>query len=409
MRTEPEIRPAADADVAEMYDVLCLVFGGAPTADDLAAERSVLEIDRALAAHADGRIVGCLAAYSHDLSVPGGALPVAGTTWVGVLPTHRRQGVLRRMMAAHLRDVAARGEPVAALWASEAPIYGRFGYGQAMEQLGFDIDLRGVGWRGDPDATVVRLVDRSTAAPLLDPVWQEVRRQRPGLHARNDVWWAYQVLSTREETRGGAPNKHVAVAERDGTPVGYAVYGTVEGEEDGLPTGRVQVTEVAGVDPDAEEAVWRYLCAHDLSTTLRAPHRPADDVLPWRVTDPRRVRRTVGEGLWVRLVDVPAALRARGWADAVSVTLQVHDPLLDTNDRTWRLQAGPGDVTCEPADGASPDLVAPVAALGAAYLGGVPLERLARAGSVRVHRAAALTALDAALRVPLQPWAPEVW
>ena len=408
------LRPLTPDDFAAAWQLLQIAFGDKGDDEDVAAEQSVFEYDRSVGAFSDGDLVGCLSAWSFELSLPHGALPAAGTTWVAVSPTHRRRGVLRALMDAHLGDVARRGEPLAALWASEAPIYGRFGYGSAAERLRLTVDLPRLHWRDDVDVAdaQIRLVRLDDAETLLDPIYEAVRRRRPGMHRRGSkAWWHYKALSTREEAMDGASVKAVAVASVDGEPAAYAIYGLTEHwpSNTGTPAGTITVHELAGVDDAAEASLWRYLCSHDLVTTLKASLVPADVTLPWLVTDPRRVGRQLYDALWLRIIDVPAALTARGWHDSAQLTVQVIDDVFASNDDTWRLEVAPEGAVCERAPDAEPDVTMTVESLGALYLGGTPLARLTSAGRVRVRDRRAADELDRALWVRYLPWAPEVW
>ena len=404
------IVPLAEDDLPIAFDLLLWAFGADADPGDLDAERSVFEFDRSLAAWDGHDLVGCLSTWSFDLSIPGGELPAAGTTWVSVAPTHRRRGILRSLMSRHLTDAWHRGDPLAALWASEASIYGRFGYGMAVERLMMTLDLRNLQWSAQavsPEVTVHRLL-LDHAEEVLDPIYEQARQRRPGLHRRSRTWWHYQVLSTRKDALRGANHKFVAVAECDDEPIAYAVYGIDNSSSQGQADNTVVVIEMAGVDTAAETAMWRYLTAHDLATSLKASMRPVDDPLPWLVTDMRHARREVGDSLWVRILDLPRVLSARSWAESIALTIEVRDDVVSANAGCWRLETSADGASCERTDG-PPDVSLDVRELGAVYLGGIALSRLVKAGLVDVYDWGALDALDGALRIPEAPWAPEIW
>ncbi|WP_370325007.1 GNAT family N-acetyltransferase [Euzebya sp.] len=411
---ELPLRPIGPDEFTAAADLLAFVFASDFTSADHDAERSVFEYDRSLATFDGEQLVGSLSAYSFDMSVPGGSARVGGTTWVGVAPTHRRRGLLARAMTQHLRDVAERGEPLAALWASEASIYGRFGYGPAIEGQRVEVEVDGpVTWldTAPPPPTSVSFVPLAEAAEVLDPIYTAARGRRAGLHARSQTWWHFQVLSTRKDAMGGLPRKYVAVAEVDGQPAAYAVYGLAEGPErtSGRPHAVLTLIEMAGVDAQAEASMWRYLLSHDLVQTVDARRRPVDDVLPLLLADSRRVVRRPGDALHVRVVDLPAALRARSYVDSAGVTIEVHDGLLEANDGTWRVEVAPEGVSVEPAEVSDADLRMDVKALGALYMGDVRLGRLAAAGMVDVLNPAVVPAVEAAFTAAEAGWAPEVW
>lgn len=406
------VRPFTAAEFTTAYQLLMLAFGDGEDDKDLEAERSVFELDRSLATFDGDEMVGCLGTYSFDMSVPGGSLPVAGTTWVGVSPTHRRRGVLAGMMRRHLDDIAARGEPLAALWASETAIYGRWGYGLAVERLVCTVAVDG-GLRFEdtapPPATSVSLVPLPEAYEVLDPIYEACRRRRAGMHARSEAWWGFQALGTRPASRWGAPTKYVAVAEVDGQDAAYAIYG-VKGDFSaaGRPAGSLRVIEMAGTDPVAEAALWRFLLGHDLVGEVLA-RRPVDDPLPLLLTDSRRVDRQPRDALHVRIVDLPAALRGRAYAESVGFTVEVSDSVLEANDGTWRVEVAAEGASVEPAEGSTPDLRMGIRAVGSLYMGDIGLRRLVAAGMVEVVDPGVVSGVEAAFAAREAGWAPEVW
>ncbi|CAN5354280.1 GNAT family N-acetyltransferase [soil metagenome] len=406
------LRPFSPEEYPTAFRLLMRVFGEAVDDKDMDAERAVVEYDRTLATFDGEEMVGVMSAFSFDMSVPGGSLPVGGTTWVGVSPTHRRRGVLSTMMRRHLDDVAARGEPLAALWASEAAIYGRYGYGVAIEQLHCTVALdQGLTWEATtpPAATQVSLVPLEEAYAVLNPIYEACRRRRAGMHVRSEAWWGQQALSTRPNVLSGMSEKLVAVAEVDGRDAAYAIYGQKPGSVHGRPDGRMKVMEMAGVDTTAEAAMWRYLLDHDLVRTVEAWGRPADEPLPLLLTDSRRVSSQVRDTLYVRVVDLPAALRGRGYADSVGVTIEVSDDVLEANDGVWRLEVAPEGASVDSAEGSAPDLRMDVRALGSLYMGGIGLRRLIAAGRVEVRNPTVVSAVEAAFATDEAPWVPEVW
>lgn len=389
------------------------IFGERVDDKDIDAERAVFEYPRSLATFDGEEMVACLGAYSFEMSVPGGSLPVAGTTWVGVSTTHRRRGVLSEMMGQHLHDVADRGEPLAALWASETAIYGRFGYGVAIERLRCRVELDGaLRWEATapPAATQVHLVPLEEAHAVLQPIYEACRRRRAGMHARSEAWWGMQALSTRPSVLDKTASKLVAVAEVDGRDAAYAIYGLEASFSDvGRPAGRLKLMELAGLHPAAEAAMWRYLLDHDLITHVVAGNRPVDEPLPLLLTDSRRVGRVLGDALHVRVIDLPAALQGRGYTESAGFTIEVSDPLIEANDGTWRVEVAPEGASVEAAEGTAPDLRLGIRALGSLYMGDIGLRRLAAAGAVEVLNPAVVPSVSAALASEEAGWIPEVW
>jgi predicted acetyltransferase len=400
---------------------------GVPSPERMAVGQGVFEPDRSLAAfdpHAEsfagagpareGDIVGTAGAFSFQMAVPGAVLPVAGVSYVGVLPTHRRRGIARALMTRQLSDIAARGaEPVAALWASEAPLYGRYGYGRATSVAGFTVG-RGEGALETPrDPSIsLRLVSPADAVADLATVYDSVLPAQPGFFARGEAWWN-RVLADIEAERGGWGQLRCLLAADPAGPRGYALYSAQAGwdESDFLPDSKISVRELVARDPLASAALWRDLLSRDLVTEVRAMGRPADDPLLYQLADPRRARPQTSDGVWVRIIDVPRALRSRAYSCPVEVVLEVTDALLPANAGRWRLSAagGPGDeVTCSRTDDAA-DVALGVRELGAAYLGGTRLGTLAAAGLVTEHRTGALGRLSAAMSWDPSPWCPIIF
>lgn len=407
------VRPLQSDEIVDAHALLALVFADPVDPADIDAERSVFEAERSLGTFDGDELVGCMSTYSFDMSVPGGTAPVAGTTWVGVSPTHRRRGVLHGMMRRHLHDIADRGEPLAALWASETAIYGRYGYGSAIDTARLTIALDGgLQWAdtAPPAADQVTLIPIGEAHAAVAPIWDACRRRRAGMHARSEAWWHFQILSTRAHATTGGKKKYVALAEVDGRDAAYAVYTTAERWDDhGRAKGTLTAMEVAGLDSTAEAAMWRFLLSHDLMGHVSVPRRPVDDPLPLLLTDSRRVQRRISDGLHVRVIDVPAALQARAYADSAAVTVEVVDETFEGNDDTWRIEVAPEGSAVTPDPTSTPDLRMPVKALGSLYMGDVGIHQLAAAGLVEVANPAVLTAVDNAFRAPETGWAAEVW
>ena len=366
--------------------------------------RQDLDLERVLAAYDDGRPVGVAAAYSFELTIPRSTIPAAGVTWVGVLPSHRRRGILTEFMRRQLDDAHGRREPVAILWASEAPIYGRFGYGMAAPTFAIDADADRVDFLGDPDRrAAVRLVDGAEALDLFPDVYDRIRRDRPGMLARTGGWWERNRLADPEQDRDGASPLFHALLEIDGRAEGYAAYRVKSNWDASVPAGEVRVREALATSPRATRALWQFLFNIDLATRVRTHISDAAAPLALMVTDVRRLRLTFGDGLWLRFVDVEAALRARSFAGDDAVVIDVRDELCPRNAGRWRV----GEVTERTDDAA--ELALDVADLAGAYLGGFSFARLAAAARVEERAAGAIDRADALFRTPLPPFCPEVF
>ncbi|MFF8290062.1 GNAT family N-acetyltransferase [Streptomyces sp. NPDC016309] len=397
-----DIRDVPEAHVDRAMELVYLVFHDKPEEERRKHHRElVLQCER-IGAYDGDTLVGFLAAHRFTLSVPGGDLPCPGLTFVSVAPTHRRRGVLTAMIAELFRRGARQGRPLAALWASEDAIYGRFGFGPAMEILSVEIDSRRpLALRVEPDPRPLRLVDPADAPALLGPYHDATRAARAGRIARDAERWRGEWLAEEDEEDDAlSPPRIVAL----GDPLaGYAVYRTKPGDDGTGTPGVVRVDELEADDAAAAAALWRYVASIDLTGTVRAWGRPLDDPLPLFAADRDQVRITGRfPGLWLRLVDVRAALTGRSWAAPVDLVLEVLDQHLPANAGRFRLTAGPGARSYRPSTDA-PDLTLDVRDLAACYLGGAEVRHLVRAGLVTEHTPGAAARLDTALRTDLLP------
>ncbi len=390
------------------YGELERAFGGPrESPEERAMWRDLTECERSLAAWDGDELVGTSGAFSFRLSVPGGSLvPTAGVTCVGVRSTHRRRGVLTAMMRRQLDDVRGWGEPLAVLTASEPPIYGRFGYGLATEQLGMEIDSARVRLAAPPGAEGVRLrlVSSRVGGPECEAVYARRVAGRPGMLARQRGWEQLPLLDPPSQ-RHGAGEQQWVLAERDGEVIGYVRYWVKPESDEAGPKGTVLVRDVEALDPVGYAALWRHLFDVDLTSTVIAGNRPVDDPVLHLVSDVRRCRLRVRDGVFVRLVDVGAALAARTYAAPVDVVMRVEDAFCPWNEGCWRLTGDQKGATCErTAD--TPDLSLSVRELGSAYLGGFSLAALAAAGRVRELRSGALSEAASAFGHQVAPWLP---
>lgn len=389
-----ELRTITEDEFREFHVVELAAFGHVMTSDDLLAEdRSVFEFDRSIAAFDDGRIVGTACAFSLGMTVPGGAeVPVAAVSAVAVAATHRRQGLLRRMMQRQLDDVAARGESMAILNASEGSIYGRFGYGLAQLFQTWQFDTI----RSDfavpvRDDLRLRMVSKRDAQPALAPIYDAWRRTRPGALTQSDAWWAC-VLSDTSDWRGGGQLLVVVCDPTEAHGGGYATY-VIDND---APTGqwKLQVRQLVALDDEIEGRLWRYLLDVDLVGTVTAGMVPLDDPLRWRLRDSRQLQTiAVADFLYVRLLDIPAALTARRYEADGALVLSVEDPFRPATSGSYRFAADAGVATCARTE-APADLEMDVADLGSIYLGGVTATELARAGRIAERRPGALAEAD---------------
>lgn len=393
--TDLEIREVPEADLDRMVDLADLVFHHRTEDDNRERDSWLPRRAERIGAYSGDTLAGQLATLPMRLSVPGALLDCSAITCVGVLPTHRRRGVLTAMIERMLADSVAAGRPVSALWASQGPIYGRYGYGIADRAISLEIDTtRPLVLRTEPDPRPLRLIDRASAPEVLGPVHTRAIERRPGGLVRDADWWTNGVLPRVDEHHQELTEPRIVVL--DGDPGGYAIYRT-HGDDD---TGTVHLEDLVGDTPQAEAALWRYLASIDITDRIKAPSRPVDDLIPHMVADPDQVVINRDEGaIWLRLVDAPAALRARSWASGDSLVIDLRDVRLPANQGRWRLAAGACDRTAD-----APDLTLNTTELAAAYLGGARLTTFAHVGLVTEHTPGAAARLDAAFAVPRAPY-----
>ncbi|WP_091665070.1 GNAT family N-acetyltransferase [Micromonospora auratinigra] len=371
------------ADFDDISGLFSLAFHDAPEPEVVDIERSVFEPDRALLVRDAGVPVAHATAFTRELTVPGAVLPAAHVTGVAVAPTHRRRGLLTALMRRQLREIRDAGrEPVAVLWASEGRIYPRFGYGLAARRCTVQCDTTELRLPDPgPAAGTLRLGRADTHAAELARLYERVRADRPGWSGRDERWWAYR-LADLASLRGGATPRRVLLHDGPTGPDGYALYRAKEEWGPTGPCGQVLVEEVVAATGEAYVELWRLLLSVDLTRRLSFRYAALDEPLFWLLNEPRRLGAQLADSLWVRVVDLPAALAARRYATEVDVVLEVTDDLLPENTGRWRLVGGPTGAECV-ATTAPAGLACDVRALGELYLGGTGLGALGAAGRVR--------------------------
>ena len=412
-----QIRPVTEDELPAFQYVDQQAFNGRPDSPRSRANwLARLELDRTLGAFDGTTLAGVTGVYSFRMRVPGAMAAVAGVSMVAVLPSHRRRGALTGLMRRQLGDIAERGEAVAALFAAETGIYGRYGYGRASWQLFLKLG-RGHGRLAaaapaDP-ALRLRIAEPRSAHAEMGKVYELAMAERPGLYARTEPWWD---RLTHDPDSDADPIKRCVLAEDDSGPRGYALF-TSEGRGElgtFLPDGVLDVSEAIAVDPAAAAALWADLLSRDLITTFRLHMRPVDDPLLDLLADSRLGLPQLSDGLWIRLVDVGKALSQRRYACPVDLVIEVGDELCPQNQGRWRLTAAATSAPsgfsgiCERTT-APADLVLPVRALGAAYLGGTRLGPLAAAGLVTEVTPGSVAALSAAMSWDPAPWCPMIF
>jgi predicted acetyltransferase len=398
-----------DGDPRAFFEAGELAFSERARDEDVANWTVTFEADRAIAAYDGDRIVGTAGILSFELTIPGGVMPAAGVTIVGVHPTHRRQGVLRRMMRLQLDAMHERGEPLAILWASEGSIYQRFGYGLGSLRMGIDLERSRSGFRQPHvPAGAVRFVEVDEARRVFPPIHDAVRPARPGFFARTPAYWDAEVFPDPEHWRRGAGAAFHAVHEVAGEPDGYVRYRVRDKWDNVGPNSAVIVVEMMATNPAAHLDLWRFLLDIDLMARTEAWNLAVDDPILLNIAEPRRLRADIGDALWTRIVDIAPALAARRYATDGRLVIEVADEFCEWNDGIWELSVEAG-VPVVMRTTAAADLACDITDIGAAYLGGFGFRQLADAGRIRELQPGAIANADALFRTERAPWCPRVF
>ncbi|MCY3564322.1 MAG: GNAT family N-acetyltransferase [bacterium] len=402
-----EIRAVAPDELEVLGRVTAMAFGQDP--DPAAGEsyRKLVELNRSRGAFEGGRMVGASFDYGLELTIPGGTAAVAGVASVGVLPSHRRRGIMRRMVTELLSDARDRGDILAVLWSTEVPLYGRFGFGVAGVTTKLVIDrFPLVPHRLAPRPAPVVLVEPDEAKELLPPVFDRKRREVPGMFARSEDWWELEILADAPRHRGDASSLRYALAlDSDGHAIGYAQYRT-SGAWEGIGLGiTLKLEEMIALTPAAYAGLWNFLVNQDLLRQLRAWNVPAETALHQLFANFRE-SQTLNDGLWLRILDVEAALSARRYSADGSLVLGVFDPMSAEATR-YRLEVSGGMGSCRRVSDA-PDLSLDLEDLSAGFLGRARFRRLGSLGRLKGEPAARALA-DAMFDWDPQPWCQEVF
>jgi predicted acetyltransferase len=405
-QTTLTFRPIAPGESMEaFFDLDDLTFHGSTPPARRAVLSEQLHRDGTLCAYDEERLVGSSQVSPAMLSVPGAQLDCGALSWVGVAPTHRRRGILRTMMGAQLSRLAEAGTPLAALWASEATIYGRFGYGVATWDHSYEIRARDrdSGVRAAAQPQGVRLIDREGAEELLGDIYDRHAELRAGVLSRDQPRWTHDVLAEADSHDDGKANE-LRIALTGDPADGYVLY-RVGRDPEGLggAGALIEVAELVALTPAAALALWSFVLSIDLVGRVTAPHRPVDDPLGLMLINQRTARRTQTDALWVRLIDLPRALAGRHWTGTFDLVLEVEDVQLSANSGLWQLSSDAGPARCVRTDRRA-DLSLSIAQLGTIYLGGGSLTGAVDAGLVVEHTPGAAERLDQGARSVRAPW-----
>ena len=400
---EQELRPVTDGEFLQWLRAESRAHSNRLDHDpeDL---RPHFDLSRSIAVFEGSNIIGGCVSHELEMSIPGGSSAVAGVANVAVQPTHTRQGVMTRMMSRQLEDVYERGEPLAALFASESGIYGRFGYGVGTQHEFWQLDRPYNAYaRKYESPGSILFIEPQDIVERLPDVFQRSTANRAGVFQKPPHKWEEEArspdaLDPSPRVRGrGRGGQFYAAYEEDGRLDGYVAY------RSNRPS--VVISELMAATREAAAALWRFCFDLDLMSVTEAIKRPLDDPLPWMLADPRRLQRTIRDGVWLRVVNVAAALEQRRYAQPGGLTLRVSDPFCSWNNATYELEGSVEGASCRPTS-ASPDITIDVSALASAYLGTMGLHSLYGAGLVEQHTVGALHKADRLFSVEHQPWTP---
>lgn len=399
-------RPLTASEVDQVCALDEIAFVSDPYSSDLnALVKETFELDRMIGSFDGAQMVASACIFSFEMTVPGGRVPMAGVSWVSVLPTHRRRGLLTGLMRHQLHGLhESGGEAVAGLTASEPPIYGRFGYGQATSGVTLTVPRHKAALRlpRGVDEVSVQMVTNDESFDDRLEIYNRNVETRPGMLVRS-VSWARGLAADLPESRPGSSVLRVVLAERGGKPIGYATYRT---KPERLGKGAVIVQEIVADDPAGYGALLRYLFDIDLTATISIDRTvPTDSPLLHLLMNPRAAEPRLHDALYLRIVDVDRALSARAYATPIDTVIEVVDDFCPWNAGRWRLTGDEKGAGCERTSAAA-DLVLGARELGAAYLGGVTLRALANAGLVQEQRGGAVAEASKAFASDIAPWLP---
>lgn len=399
-----ELRSIRDDEVRRFRELLGISFGGdsKPEHDD--RFRRIHGIERTVAAFDGDTMVATLGDFAMQMTVPGGAqLSTGGTTMVTVLPTHTRRGILRSMIRQHLDNAVERGDPTAALWASEPAIYGRFGFGLATEMHDVRLDARHLHGLAVTDDIDFEMVPPADVAEVVAPYWHQAAQERAGFIDRDEERWD-DIANEPDWQRGGATSMKHVVARRGGEIVGYVAYRQKEKWTNGVPEGLVLVLALVASDADAQLGLWRYLTTIDLFPIVEYPFCATDDLLPYAEGESRAIRRFRTDAMYVRLLDVATALASRTYEQDGELVIEVADSMGYTGGR-YSMVVADGQAEVSETDAVA-DISLDVRELGALYLGRSCCNTYAQLGLIS-GEAAALRLLGQMFVTAQAPWCSE--
>jgi predicted acetyltransferase len=402
------IRAARSDELDDYVRTYRSVFGlGRPSAAELELTRLTIDPKRTLVAFDESQMVAIADSIAFDITVPGASLRMAGVTRVAVVTTHRRQGLLRSLMRTQLDQIHEHGEPIAGLYASEAPIYGRFGYGLATHHEAIEVTGH-PSFRVEPNTQgTIAFVDVTQALQRFPAIWEVARQNQPGMpNVHPDRWRS--LLAELPMIPHGLTEQYRVLYAENGVGLGYARY-RLQRSPGGPYDTNLMLLDLIATTPAAYGALWRFVLHVDLVHRVTAQRRPVDEPLPFLLVDTRAVESRMpdgfNEGLWVRLVDVATALAGRRYGVEGTIVFEVRDEFCPWNVGRYRLEGSPTGATCSKTH-ISADLALDVSDLAAAYLGGTRFQQLLWSGRVAELSVGAVRQADGLFGGWPTPWCP---
>ncbi|MFI9587159.1 GNAT family N-acetyltransferase [Streptomyces sp. NPDC052236] len=411
-----ETRMIADSELPDWLRALATGFLRPPVFSDeeIADRRAHTDLSRVSGAFDNGRCVATYRSFAQQLTAVGGAaLPASAVSNVTVSPTHRRRGLLSRLMAADLAESKERGDVVSTLIAAEYPIYGRYGFGPATWTTEWAIDVPRAGldprWSGPADGGRIDLVDGTDVRKLGPELHERLAARRHGVVNRDERWWQLTTGQVRKASHPWTEPYYAVYRSAAGEVEGYLAYHADDVWGDAKqPLNTASVHDMIALTPGAERALWHFVCSVDWITTVKTGHRAPDDLLPLLLPDPRAAKiLTHADFLWVRILDVVRALEARTYDMAATLVLEVRDDAGLAGGQ-FRLDASPDGAVCAPT-AQSPDLTLDIRELGALFLGDESAVRLAELGRVDEETPGAVGVAERVFRTPRRPWCPDIF
>ena len=403
-----DIRLVGPEHFEDFIRPIMTAFGSSPSVERLEQMKRVTELDTRIGAFDGDKHVASAGVFAFDMSTAGGkSVNTAGLTMVAVMPTHRRRGILRSLIQRHYDEARSKGQPIAALWASEAQIYGRYGYGLASFAAEVSIERIRSAFVGPTPPIDARFVTDEEALALMPTLYDRARQSSPGMPSRSESWWKHRRLLDIEAVRMGFGPLQRVVFYFDGQPEAYALYRLKLGfESPDIPVSTVKVLEAVGATSRGTRAAWRYLCDIDLAGRIEATNLPVDHPLLLLLEEPRRAHCSIYDALWVRILDIEAALAARSYASRESLVMEIEDAMCPWNSGRFRLDGETGRVTRTHEQA---EMHLPISSLGSAYLGGLTFSRMADVGAVEGKSDDAVEKADRLFHTARAPWCPEIF